>query len=177
MSELLSQRITSNDLNVEIIFMQKFRNSETLWFPSFHYMFHGVLRSLRICQLVGEVCAGVRGSAGTVGSIFSVIEMTMGFLPVLPARWDGCVPPVHSARIRSLPILARDVPGRWNGEDSRSPGCIHGRHSRRALPWGWRLRSHSRRSLHPPDFPEESGLREASSRSYNVQTRRCRCRR
>ena len=48
-------------------------------------MFHGVLRSLRICQLVGEVCAGVRGSAGTVRSIFSVIEMTMGFLPVLPA--------------------------------------------------------------------------------------------
>ena len=93
------------------------------------------------------------------------------------SRRDGCVPPVHSVRIRSSPILSRDVPGRWNGEDSRSPGCIHGRHSLRVLPWEWRLRSHSRRSLHPPDFPEGPGLREASSRSYNVQTRRCRCRR
>ena len=35
--------------------------------------------------VVGKVSAGGRGSTGTVGSVFSVIEMSMGFLPVLPA--------------------------------------------------------------------------------------------
>ena len=93
------------------------------------------------------------------------------------SRRGGYVHPVHSAGTLSLPILSRDVPDRWNWAGSRSLICIHGTRSRRALPAGWRQQSHSRRLLQTPDFPVESGLRAAWRRSYNAQTRRCRCRR
>ena len=93
------------------------------------------------------------------------------------SRRDGYVLPVHSAGIRSSPILSRGVPDRWNGADSRSLICIHGTRSRRALPAGWRQQSHNRRLLQTPDFPVESGLRAAWRRSCNAQTRRFHCRR
>ena len=153
MSELLSQRITLNSV-VPILSLHVSRYTPQPPHPSTggknQRGWQGKRRDRRKRILRNRNVHGVSSSPAS--------------------RRDGCVPPVHSVRIRSSPILSRDVPGRWNGEDSRSPGCIHGRPSRR-------LRAHSLRSLHPPDFPEGPDLREASSRSYNAQTRRCRCRR
>ena len=113
-------------------------------------MFYGVFRGLLLSQLVGKVSAGSRGGAGTVRSILSVIEMSMGFLPVLPAGGmdmlahvgkgrRGCSA-AHSAEIPSSPILSRGAPDRWSGGDSHSPAYIHEKHSRRVLPGVWRPR-------------------------------------
>lgn len=61
------------------------KGSECLWLPTLHHPFHGILRSFRIRQLVGEVGAGGRGGAGAVGVVFSVVEVVVGLFPVLPA--------------------------------------------------------------------------------------------
>ena len=83
MSELLSQWTASDGLNARKSISRK--GSECLWLPTLHHPFHGILRSFRIRQLVGEVGAGGRGGTGAVGVVFSVVEVVVGLFLVLPA--------------------------------------------------------------------------------------------
>ena len=158
MSELLSQWTASDGLNARKSISRK--GSECLWLPTLHHPFHGILRSFRIRQLVGEVGAGGRRHPRRRSCILRS-RSGRGAFSSPASRRGGYVHPVHSAGTLSLPILSRDVPDRWNWAGSRSLICIHGTRSRRALPAGWRQQSHSRRLLQTPDFPVESGLRAA----------------
>ena len=154
-------------------FTQRFRMSVA---PNLHHPFHGILRSFRICQLVGEVGAGGRGGTGAVGVVFSVVEVVVGLFPVLPAGGWICTP---SSQCRNTVFAhsLQDVPDRWNWAGSRSLICIHGTRTVGLFLRGGGSSRHSRRLLQTPDFPVESGLRAAWRRSCNAQTRRFHCRR
>lgn len=159
MSELLSQRITLNSV-VPILSLHVSRYTPQPPHPSTggknQRGWQGKRRDRRKRILRNRNVHGVSSSPAS--------------------RRDGCVPPVHSVRIRSSPILSRtsqvDGMGRTVALQAAfmediAVGFFHGGGGCGHIAVDhFILRTSG-----------GTGLREASSRSYNAQTRRCRCRR